>query len=76
VVRPEGAPSGERVIFWLFCGLACFTAFTLIVFSAATPVQFRARVYASLVADLGMPLIAWQALKAIAQSRARHAQTP
>lgn len=43
----------------------------LTVLAQEGPAYFRPRAYASLVGDLGLPLIAWQLLKAIAQWRQR-----
>ena len=68
--EPQG-PSGQRIVFWLFVSLAIATALALAILAQAGPADFRPRVYASLVGDLGLPLIAWQLLRAIAQWRER-----
>ena len=62
-------PSGKRVVFWLFAALWVATLVTLVYFASITEPEFRTRIYVSLVANLMLPLIAWQAFRWIDQRR-------
>jgi hypothetical protein len=67
-------PSGPRVILWLFVALSAGTALALLYFAMQVDPQYRPRIYAALVGDLGIPLIAWQLFRVIEERRARTAR--
>jgi hypothetical protein len=67
VQSPE--PSGRVVVFWLFIGLALATAGVLVYFASIAPVEARPRIYASLVGNLMIPVIAWYVFKHMPRNR-------
>ncbi|MEK6974987.1 MAG: hypothetical protein AABY18_01430 [Candidatus Thermoplasmatota archaeon] len=59
-------------MFWLFVALSVATALALLYFASIAPAGARPRIYASLVGNLALPVIAWYVYKNLA----RHRQQP
>ena len=54
---------------WLFVALSVATALALLYFASITEPEFRPRIYAALVGNLALPIIAWYVYKHLPRHR-------
>lgn len=66
---PSSEPSGRQVVFWLFVLLGLGTAAALLYFASIVPPAARPRIYAALVGNLALPVIAWYVYKHLPRHR-------
>ncbi|MGB0651681.1 MAG: hypothetical protein ACPGQL_00640 [Thermoplasmatota archaeon] len=56
--QSAAAPSGARLILWLFGALSVATLVILLIFANTVEAQFRPRIYTALAGNLMLPLLA------------------
>lgn len=61
--------SGRVVVLWLFVALSVATAAALLWFAQIAPGPARPRIYAALVGNLALPIIAWYVYKNLGRHR-------